>query len=157
MISELAGLVEQARAESGESRPFKKIYNFHLSVAHDRKAARDWAKRNTSYGVSGTFIRYPEVLDKLELDREAIAYVADAYTQGLGINEAGRRVSDDLLRDAGAVFAGTPDDVIEPLREMIELLDSLGFDHYVFGVPLGPDVPEALELIGKQVIPAVVR
>jgi len=37
---------------------------------------------------------------------------------------------------------------------MIALTREAGINHYVFGVPLGPDVPEALELLGTEVIPA---
>jgi alkanesulfonate monooxygenase SsuD/methylene tetrahydromethanopterin reductase-like flavin-dependent oxidoreductase (luciferase family) len=155
LLTELAQLVDEARLGASGDRPFKKIYNFHISVSRDGQAARDWAKRNTSYGVSGTFIRYPEVLDALGLDRDEVGYVADAYLTGQGINEAAKRVSDKLLVDAGAVFAGTPEEVVEPLREMTAQLTGLGYDHFVFGVPLGPNVPDALELIGKEVIPAV--
>jgi alkanesulfonate monooxygenase SsuD/methylene tetrahydromethanopterin reductase-like flavin-dependent oxidoreductase (luciferase family) len=155
MLGEVAGILDTSRAAGVPDRPFKKIYNFHISVARDGRAAKEWAKRNTSYGVSGTFIRYPEVLDQLGLDREEIGHVAEAYLSGLGINEAAKRVSDKLVVDAGAVFAGTPEEVVEPLREMMTLLTTHGFDHFVFGVPLGPDVPAALDLIGKEVIPAV--
>lgn len=154
LLTELVGEVDAARRAHGQQQ-FKKIYNFHISVSKDGDRAKEWAKRNTSYGVSGTYIRYPEVLDALGLDREEIGYVADAYLNGLGIEEATKRVSDRLLMEAGAVFAGTPDEVIEPLRELTDLLTEQGFDHLVFGVPLGPDVPEALELLGKVVIPAV--
>jgi alkanesulfonate monooxygenase SsuD/methylene tetrahydromethanopterin reductase-like flavin-dependent oxidoreductase (luciferase family) len=155
MLDELSAGLEAARIGANDSRQFKRIYNFHVSVSHDGAAAREWAKRNTSYGVSGTFIRYPEVLDALGLDREEVGYVAEAYLQGLGIAEAARRVSDKLQADAGAVFAGTPEEVAEPLREMMSTLAAQGFEHFVFGVPIGPDVPHALELIGREVIPTV--
>lgn len=82
--------------------------------------------------------------------------MAEAYTKGLGIEEAARRVSDDLLRRAGYVVAGTPAECVPPCLEIKRHLVKLGFDHLVFGVPLGPDVTEALELLGKEVIPAVV-
>lgn len=52
--------------------------------------------------------------------------------------------------------AGTPAECVPPCLEIKRHLVKLGFDHLVFGVPLGPDVTEALELLGKEVIPAVV-
>jgi len=37
----------------------------------------------------------------------------------------------------------------------VSIARGVGINHFVFGVPLGPDVPEALELLGNEVIPAV--
>jgi alkanesulfonate monooxygenase SsuD/methylene tetrahydromethanopterin reductase-like flavin-dependent oxidoreductase (luciferase family) len=155
LIKEAVDTVEAGRAKGNAERPFKKLFNMHVSVSRDGERARQWGKRNTSYGLAGTYLRYPEVLDRVGLDREEVAYVADAYTSGKGVDEATRRVSDSLLRQAGGVFAGTPEEVIEPMREMKRLLEQLGFDRLIVGVPLGPDVPEALELLGKEVIPAL--
>ena len=153
-LGKLVRVVDDARAAAGDDRPFDKIYNFTVSISRDGDRARQWAKRNTSYGVAGAYLRYPEVLDELGLDREECGYVADAYVQGLGLNEAAKRVSDSLLFEAGQVIAGTPDDVIPRLREVIPLVRQEGINHFIFGVPLGPDVPEALELLGREVIPA---
>jgi len=152
LLTKLVQAVDEARA--GDDRPFDKIYNLTVSISRDGARARQWAKRNTSYGVAGAYLRYPEVLDELGLDREECGYVADAYVQGLGLNEAAKRVSDTLLFEAGQVIAGTPDDVVPRLRETIPLIRKEGIDHFIFGVPLGPDVPEALELLGREVIPA---
>jgi alkanesulfonate monooxygenase SsuD/methylene tetrahydromethanopterin reductase-like flavin-dependent oxidoreductase (luciferase family) len=44
--------------------------------------------------------------------------------------------------------AGTPHDVIEQLDRLAEL----GFDHITLNEP-GPDLNEALELLGKEVLP----
>ncbi len=100
-------------------------------------------------------MRYPEVFPQLGLDPEEIGYVAEAYLKGLGLEEAARRVSDSLLERAGFVFAGTPEEVVEQCLTLKPHLVQLGFDHWIIGVPLGPDVPEALELLSKEVIPAI--
>lgn len=148
--------VEAARKASAEpDRPFKRIYNFHLSVSRDGHRALQWAKRNTSYGLAGTFIRYPHVLDQVGLDREEVAYIAEVYTKGLGVEEGARRVSDELVKKAGLVFGGTPEEVAEAVRAQLKHVVAAGFEHIVIGVPLGPDVPEALELLGKEVVPAI--
>jgi alkanesulfonate monooxygenase SsuD/methylene tetrahydromethanopterin reductase-like flavin-dependent oxidoreductase (luciferase family) len=150
--------VETARKESPDpDRPFKKIYNLHLSVSRDGEAARQWAKRNSSYGLSGAYMRYPEVLTELGLDPEEVGYVAEAYLKGLGLDEAARRVSDSLLERAGFVFAGTPEECVEQCLTLKPHLDALGFDHWIVGVPLGPNVPEALQLLSKEVIPAIME
>jgi 5,10-methylenetetrahydromethanopterin reductase len=155
LLQEAADSVEAARREANDGRPFKRIYNLHLSVSRDGEKARQWAKRNTSYGLAGAYMRYPEVLTSLGLDPEEIAPVAEAYIQGLGVDEAARRVSDSLLERAGFMFAGTPEECIEQCRTLTPYLERLGFDHWVLGVPLGPDVPEALQLLSKEVIPAI--
>ena len=153
LLKQAAEAVESARGHSDAERSFKKIYNIHISVSRNGKRALDWAKRNSSYGLSGTFIRYPEVLDTLGLDREEVGFVAEAYLKGLGVDEAARRVSDDLVKKAGFVFAGTPEECIEQCTELKRHLAELNFDQLVIGVPLGPDIPEALRLLGKEVIP----
>ena len=154
LLKEAIESVESARKRSaGADRPFKKIYNVHVSVSRDGKRALNWAKRNSSYGLSGTYIRYPEVLDALGLDREEIGFVAEAYLKGLGVDEAARRVSDDLVKRAGFVFAGTPEECLTQCVELKKQLTTFGFDQIVLGVPLGPDIPEALQILGKQVIP----
>ena len=65
-------------------------------------------------------------------------------------------MSDDLLKKSGLVIAGTPNEVIEESVQLKKRLSNMGFDHLVFGVPIGPDIPEALDLLGSEVIPAVV-
>jgi 5,10-methylenetetrahydromethanopterin reductase len=158
LLQQAADAVDAARRDSPDAaRPFKRIYNLHLSVSRDREKARQWAKRNSSYGLSGAYMRYPEVLTELGLDPEEVGYVAEAYLKGLGVDEAARRVSDSLLERAGFVFAGTPDECLEQCMTLKPHLDAQGFDHWIIGVPLGPDVPEALQLLSKEVIPALLE
>jgi 5,10-methylenetetrahydromethanopterin reductase len=155
-LKELLNRVDVGRQRPHEPRPFKKIYAFHLSVSKDAERAKQWGKRNTSYALSGQYLRYADVLQKLGIDTSAISYVAEAYQKGLGLEEAVKRVSDELLMQAGVVTCGTPSQVIEQLLELKKHLVQLGFDQWTFGVPLGPDVPEAIDLITREVIPAVV-
>lgn len=156
LLKEAVQATEAARQRADGGRPLKKIYNLHICVSRDGSRAKQWAKRNTSYGLSGAYIRYPEVLRALGLDPGEVAYVAECYLKGLGVDEAAKRVSDSLLQRASFVFAGTPDECIGPCLELKRHLVELGFDHLVLGVPLGPDIPAALELLGKEVIPAII-
>ena len=153
-LSKIMQALDETRTAVGDDRPFDKLMNLSCSISRDGERARQWAKRQTSIGITGAYLRYPDVLDELGLDREEAAYIADAYVKGRDLNEAARRVSDKLLSDVGSVNAGTPEEVIPRLREMIALANAAGINHFVFGVPLGPDVPEALELLGSEVIPA---
>lgn len=157
-----AGLLKDAlhRVETSRARgdsPLKKLYNLHISVARDGRKARQWAKRNTSYGLAGAYIRYPEVLKRIGLDPEEVAPVAQAYLQGLGVEEAARRISDSLLARSGFVFGGTPEDCVSSCQELKRHLIEMGFDHLVIGVPLGPDIPEAVDLLTREVIPNILN
>ena len=151
-------MVEAGRRQAGRAGPFKIIYCFLISVSEDGDRARQWAKRNTSYTLAGCYGRYPQYLEAggVPLTDELRA-IRDAYVQGLGVDEGARRVSDELLDQCGFVSAGTPREVIARCETLLPQLREHGVDHVVMGVPLGPDVPEALRLIAREVVPAVRR
>jgi hypothetical protein len=81
--------------------------------------------------------------------------VREAYVNGLGVEEAAKRVSDKLLQDAGFIVAGTPKEVLSKCEAILPLVREAGIDQLVIGVPLGPNVPEALGLIAEEIIPAL--
>lgn len=158
LINEALGWVDDgARAAGRDPGEVKKIYAGHISVSRDGKAARNWAKRNTSYGIAEVYLRDRERLELLGIEPEEVRPVAEAYQQGLGLEEAASRVSDSVLQRAGFIIAGTPDECIGPMLELKENLETLGFSHLVCGVPVGPDVPEAVELLSKEVLPAITQ
>lgn len=130
---------------------FKKIYSAKISVSQDGAAAKQWAKRQVSYGAA----TYPAMLKKLGFDPLAVENIKAAYTEGHGLEEAAARVSDELASRLGFVVGGTPSECIAGYEEILHHLKGLGFSHLVMGVPLGPNVSEALELIGKKVLPAL--
>ena len=105
----------------------------------------------------GAYIRYPEVLKRIGIDPEEGAPVAEAYLQGKGVEEAARRISDSLLARSGMVFSGTPEDCVSSCRELKGHLAEMGFDHLVIGVPLGPNIPEAIDLLTTEIIPNILN
>lgn len=143
--------VEASLKSSGNPRRFKKIYSAKISVSENGQAARQWAKRQISYGAA----TYPKALLQLGCDPEEIERIRTAYVQGLGIEEAAGRVSDALAEQLGFVTAGTPEECTAGYEEILDHLEGLGFDHLVMGVPLGPNVSEALKLITKKILPAL--
>jgi hypothetical protein len=145
-------ILDDTLKASGKSK-FKKIYSAKISVSQDGPAAKQWAKRQISYGTA----TYPVALKKLGFPSEEIESIKAAYTNGLGIEEAASRVSDKLAEQLGFVVAGTPEECIAGYQEILSHIRGLGFEHLVMGVPLGPDVSEALRLIGKRVLPALSR
>ena len=52
-------------------------------------------------------------------------------------------------------MAGTPKEVLAKCEAILPLVRDYGVDQLVVGVPLGPNVPEALEIISKEIIPAL--
>jgi len=146
--------IEEGRKDSN-IRPFKRIYNLHLSVSKDGRHAREWAKRNTSYGVATFLVMYPELLRLVEVDMGEAARVREAYVQGLGVEEAARRVSDSMLERAGYIVAGTPEDCLNSIKSIMPYLKKHHFDHIVIGVPLGPVLSEAIPLIAREILPVL--
>ena len=155
MFQQAVQMVENGSKAAGGNGGFKKIYNLHISVSKDGDKARQWAKRNTSYGLAGSRARYPDVLQATGVNLADVETVRDAYVKGLGVEEAARRVSDELLEDAGFIVAGTPKEVLAKCEAILPLVRDYGVDQLVVGVPLGPNVPEALEIISKEIIPAL--
>jgi len=155
MFQRAVRMVSEGRKANAGNGAFKKIYNLHISVSRDGEKAKQWAKRNTSYGLAGSLARYPEVLEATGVNLREVGTVREAYAEGLGVEEAARRVSDKLLEDAGFIVAGTPKEVLVKCEAILPLARDYGVDHLVIGVPLGPNVPEALEIISKEIIPAL--
>ena len=62
---------------------------------------------------------------------------------------------DGLLERAGYVIAGTPDDCLKSMEAIVPHLKMHRFDHLVIGVPLGPDLSEAVPLIAREILPAL--
>lgn len=146
--------VEEGRKGS-RVQSFKRIYNLHFSVSADGRRARDWAKRNTSYGVATFLPMYPDLLKQVGVDAGEAARVREAFIQGLGVEEAARRVSDAMLERAGYIIAGTPEDCLKRMESVVPFLKKHRFDHLVIGVPLGPDLSEAVPLIAREILPAL--
>ena len=155
MFQQAVQMVAQGRKAARSNGAFKKIYNLHISVSADGEKAKQWAKRNTSYALAGSFRRYPEILRLTGVDLKEVENVRDAYINGLGVDEAARRVSDKLLDDAGFITAGTPKEILAKCEAILPLVGDAGIDQLVIGVPLGPSVPEALDLIAKEIIPVL--
>ncbi|MET0503009.1 MAG: LLM class flavin-dependent oxidoreductase, partial [Candidatus Binatia bacterium] len=155
MFKQAVQKVTEARQAAATHGAFKKIYNLHISVSADGDKARQWAKRNTSYALAGSLGRYPDVLKSTGVDLKDVERVREAYVNGLGVDEAAKRVSDKLLQDAGFIVAGTPKEVLAKCEAILPLVREAGIDQLVIGVPLGPNVPEALDIISKEIIPVL--
>jgi hypothetical protein len=77
-----------------------------------------------------------------------------SLAQGFGvIARALLMAPDDLLEKLGFIVAGTPAECKRGCEEIMSHLKKYDFDHIAVGVPLGPNVPEALGMIGREIMP----
>jgi len=108
-----------------------------VSVAEQREPAREAARFPVAFVVGGA---PPPVLKRHDIDREAAETVGDAVERG-EFRAAAEAVTPAML-DAFCI-AGTPEDVEERVEKLLEYADS-----FVAAAPLGPDVEEAIGLLG---------
>jgi 5,10-methylenetetrahydromethanopterin reductase len=149
MEASLARLAS-ARAQMPGRAPLRKVMLINASVSRDRKAARQHAKRFVSHIVSG----WPdEVLVAQGIDPRAIQAVRHAYAENRGVDYASVLTPDHAVDQL--IIAGAPEECMAALGKLFALAAEHGFGEIVIGVPLGPDVPEAIDLWGKEILPAL--
>ncbi|TDC10058.1 LLM class flavin-dependent oxidoreductase [Nonomuraea longispora] len=134
-----------------EVRPFRLLYGLNCCVSNDGAAAREFARRQAAI-VAGNPVLWPD-LERAGFDMESAAMVRTALRGGKPLPEAAQYVSNDLLD--GLIVSGTPEACAERLGALAQLIQSLGFDDFYLGSPLGPDIGEAARLLVDKVLPAV--
>ncbi len=113
------------------------------SVSDDRPAAEAALREKIAYyghAMSQT------ILDQLGLTHGDFVEIERAVMVENNLEKARSLVTEDMLR-IGVV--GTTADLIPRL----EVLVQMGARHLSFGPPLGPDPLEAIEVIGRDVLP----
>lgn len=112
------------------------------AISADRDAAIAAARR-----VLAVYLPYLYPMTEVAgVPAEEVQRVRDAAA--VGDFERGASYVSDLAVSKHSV-AGTPDDVIP----QIEAMAAAGVTHVAFGHPLGPDFNEAVDLLGKEVLP----
>ena len=149
MNASLARL-QSARSQSTLAEPLRKIMLVNASLSRDGQAARQHAKRFVSHIVSG----WPdEVLMDKSIDPQAIQAVRRAYAENRGVDYAASLTPDQAVDRL--VIAGTPAQCKERIAELFALAARDQFSQVVIGVPLGPDIPEVIDLWGNEILPAL--
>jgi 5,10-methylenetetrahydromethanopterin reductase len=116
-----------------------------VSLADDDGAARRaLAEKIAYYGHA----LGPLIYARLGVDREEFAPIERALTVERDLDRACAMVDDRMLRIG---VAGAPSTLVERLRPLVEA----GVRHLSFGPPLGPDPLRAVELLGREVLPAL--
>jgi alkanesulfonate monooxygenase SsuD/methylene tetrahydromethanopterin reductase-like flavin-dependent oxidoreductase (luciferase family) len=83
-----------------------------------------------------------------------IASLYRAFAAGQTIETVAPLISDAMV-DAGFI-AGTPEQCRAALEEMCARAQHHGFDQICLA-KLGPDYPEAIEILAKEVLPSIVH
>jgi len=142
--------LDSERADHALLSPLRKTMLLNASVSRDGHAAKQHAKRFVSHIVSG----WPDdALAAKGIDPKAIQAVRHAYAENRGVDSAAALTPDETVDRL--IINGTPDQCIERLAELFSLAVRHGFSEIAIGVPLGPDVPEAIDLWGKEILPAM--
>lgn len=136
----LASRHSQLRAASGRCHAqFDFAACFWVSLAEDRTAARRvLAQKIAYYGHA----LGPLIYERLGVAREEFLPIEQALMVEGNTEKAIALVNERMLR-IGVV--GQPQDLIERLEPLVVA----GADHLSFGPPLGPDVGEAVRLLGE--------
>lgn len=142
--------LDAARKQSPLAEPLRKVMLLNASVSRDGAAARQHAKRFVSHIASG----WPDdVLKSKGIDPQAIQAVRKAYAENRGVDYAASLTPDEAVDRL--IIAGTPDQCAPRIAELFSLAERHGFTQITLGVPLGPDIPEVIELWGKEILPRV--
>jgi hypothetical protein len=92
-------------------------------------------------------------LERVGLDVASASEVKEAFDEGLGIDGAAARCSQELA-DA-LIISGTPEECVPAIAELRDLAAAEGYTEFYLGAPLGPDPDEAADLLISRVIPQV--
>lgn len=149
METSLARL-QSSRSQSPLREPLRKVMLLNASVSLNGEAAKQHAKRFVSHIVSG----WPDdVLELKGIDPKAIQPVRQAYAKNRGVDYAASLTPDEAVDRL--IIAGTPAQCMERIAELFSLGARDEFAQIALGVPLGPDIPEVVDLWGKKILPAL--
>jgi 5,10-methylenetetrahydromethanopterin reductase len=150
-FGEISGLDAVVAARPPDAPPLRLNYGINLSVSQDREQARVYARRQAALIVGNAHLA-PD-FEAIGIDAGTTAPIKAAFQEGLGVDGAAARMSDELT-DA-LIIAGTPEECVGRMVELRELAVQNGFTEFYVGAPLGPDLAEAAEILAAEVIPAV--
>lgn len=115
-----------------------------FSVSEDPKKALKAATPVVAYIVAGC----PEsILGSHGVSVDAAAKIRDGITRGLWKDAFGQ-VTPEMIEAFS--ICGTPDICVEKITNLMKL----GVTQFVVGSPIGPNIREAINLIGQNIFPA---
>ncbi|SRR5581483_11858108 len=152
-----AKMLAEADAAAREAQPGKKLRKMcelNVSVSRNRAQAIEFPKRQAAHSVLQWEARgfTDEEYDRLGVRRAEVLKLKEAFRSGATPEQASALVSEDVVRACYA--AGTPDEVVEQVLKLSRAAGDLGYDQIAFA-KLGPDYEEAIDLLAREVVPAL--
>ena len=141
---------------SQEGRYFTKVLHLHVSVSRDGEAARRCSRRMAVNGlIQGHLLQ--QRLRQLPVPSDIVAAIHKAARDGKSVEEMAEFISDRIIEESGIVIAGTPEECLAQLDEMLRAAKPYSFDIVDIASPLGPHWDEAIDLICQEIIPELER
>jgi len=139
-----------------EGDRFTKVLHLHVSVSRDGNAARRCCRRMAVNGlIQGHLLQ--QRLRPLPLPSDTVAAIQKAARDGKSVEDMAPLISDRIIEESGIVIAGTPEECLAQLDEMLRAAKPHRFDIVDIASPLGPDWHEAIDLICQEIIPELER
>jgi len=153
----LEGMIRTAEAAARETDPNKKlrkVCELNVSISRDREKAQQFPKRQVAHSIlQWEALGFTtEEYAGMGVARADVLKLKAAFASGATVEQAAALVTDPMLRCYYA--AGTPEEVIDQIIELVGAAQQLGYDHVAFA-KLGPDYDEAIHLLAERVVPAL--
>jgi alkanesulfonate monooxygenase SsuD/methylene tetrahydromethanopterin reductase-like flavin-dependent oxidoreductase (luciferase family) len=153
-LAEMIITAEQAASEVSANKRLRKVCELNVSISRDRAKAIEFPKRQVSHSIlqwealGFTADEYA----RMGVRREQVLQLKEAFESGATVEQASELVTEHMVKTYYA--AGTPEEVRDQIIELAGHAAGLGYDQVAFA-KLGPDYDEAINLLAKQVAPAL--
>jgi alkanesulfonate monooxygenase SsuD/methylene tetrahydromethanopterin reductase-like flavin-dependent oxidoreductase (luciferase family) len=144
-----------AKLPAPEGR-FSKVLHLHISVARDGDAARRFCRRMAVNGLIGGHLLRQRLIE-LPVPPAILQTIREYHRQGRNIEEMDPLIGQQVIDEAGIVIAGTPEECLVQLDEVLRLASPYRFDIVDMASPLGPDWNAAIDIICQEIIPELER
>jgi alkanesulfonate monooxygenase SsuD/methylene tetrahydromethanopterin reductase-like flavin-dependent oxidoreductase (luciferase family) len=145
---------DQAAKETHPNKRLRRVCELNVSISKDHDKAIEFPKRQVAHSIlQWEALGFtPEEYAKMGVAREQVLKLKQAFASGATVEEASALVTDHMVRTYYA--AGKPEAVRDQIIELASAAGRLGYHHIAFA-KLGPDYEEAINLLAKEVVPAL--
>jgi alkanesulfonate monooxygenase SsuD/methylene tetrahydromethanopterin reductase-like flavin-dependent oxidoreductase (luciferase family) len=154
--AQMLDVAENAARDADPSKQLRKVCELNVSISRDRARAREFPKRQVAHSMLQLEALgfSDDEYEKLGLERRQVTELKSSFAAGATVEQAASLVNEQMVRAYYA--AGTPEEVGEQILELSRVAAQLGYDQIAFA-KLGPDYEEAIELLGRQILPVLRR
>lgn len=153
-LSAMIQAAKEAASRSGTAKVLRFSALLNVSISRDARQARRFALPQVAHSVVSLKVANftSEEFEMVGIDPQRVDRLQEAFTKGGGITiEEAAQFVDDRMIDA-YYLAGTPEEVLPRLTELVHELAVAGIQEIAFS-KLGYNYRESLGLIAKEVLP----